>query len=209
MSSGVASGSSGLTSGLVGSLKNKAISGVKGKAKDKMLGLLQKVIDRYMNEACTNPTAFIQKVLDDMKSSTLFPSAVRITLEEQRADVEAAIGEVIKTPQMQKACQSKDANTIAQLIMDVMQGKIDLDGTGTATANAPVNNTGTATANAPVNNTGTATANNAGMAATPNEPANATGTAPANGNVTGGRRRRSHKRQARHRRKSSYRRSRK
>lgn len=129
---------SSLTSGLTGSLKNTVMSGVKGKANDKMIDLLQKVIERYMNEACTNPTAFIQKVLDDMKSSILFPSAIRISLEGQRADVEVAIQQLIKTPEMQKACQSRDAKTIAQLIMDIIQGKINVEGANTTPAvNAP------------------------------------------------------------------------
>lgn len=170
---------SSLTSGLTGSLKNTVISGVKGKASNKMMDLLQKVIERYMNDACTNPTAFIQKVLDDMKSSMLFPSAVRISLEGQRADVEAAIREVIKTPEMQKACASKDAKEIAQLIMDIMQGKIDLDSTETAAAAANV------------------------------QAANATGTAPVNAHtndvVKGGRR--SHRGKTKNQHRRSYRRS--
>lgn len=207
--SGALSGSS-LASGLTGSLKNSVMSGVKGKAKDKMLGLLQKVIERYMNEACTNPTAFIQKVLDDMKSSTLFPSAVRISLEEQRADVEAAISEVIKTPEMQTACQSKDAKAIAQLIMDIMQGKIDLEDAASPPATATNVPPAASPANTPVTNIP--------LAASPpatNAPVNVTNNSTNNtASVTGGRRnsrrshrrssrrshRRSHKRQTKHRR---------
>jgi hypothetical protein len=180
----VGSSPGGLMSGLAGKMTGSVMSAAKGKAKDKLLGLLQKVIGRYMNEACTNPTAFVQKILDDMKAQALFPSAARIALEEQRADVEAGIAEVLKTPEMQKACQTKDAKAIAQQIMDIMTGKINLEGSANNTGTANATNTTATNANATNANATNTTATNATATNATTTNATATNATATNNNAT-------------------------
>lgn len=111
-------------------LKNKLTSAAMGGLKDKAMGLVQKIVDKYKDDACTNPPVFLDRVIADIKSSPFLPSALRIGIEMHRAQIESEMKTVLAEPEFQTACQTADVRKITDEIFGALQNSGALESTG-------------------------------------------------------------------------------
>ncbi len=134
LSTGMSSlGSSGMGNKLMGSLTS---GNAKGKAlgliKDKVIGLIQKIVDKYKDNACTNPNAFLDQVIADIKASPFLPRILRMGIEMHRTQIVSEMNTVLNEPEFQQACKNADVRKIADEIFGALEQGGALSGDGSS-----------------------------------------------------------------------------
>ena len=109
-------------------LRNKLQSAAVGGLKDKAIGLVQKIVDKYKDDACTNPPVFLDRVIADIKASPFLPSLLRVGIEMHRVELESELREILAEPDFQQACQTADVRKIADEIIGAMKNSGALEG---------------------------------------------------------------------------------
>ena len=79
------------------------------------------IVEKYKDDACSNPPVFIGRVIDDMKASTFFPSEIRTEVEGHRAQIEAKMQEMLTNPEFQQACEAADLDKITDTILTAVK----------------------------------------------------------------------------------------
>lgn len=98
-----------ITSGLISTVQGKLVSKIQG------------VVDKYKDDACSNPPVFIDRVIADMKASTFFPSPIRMGVEMHRAQIESEMQSMLAEPEFQQACQTADVKKITDEIVNAIK----------------------------------------------------------------------------------------
>ncbi len=111
-----------------GNAKGKAL----GLIKDKAIGLIQKVVDKYKDNACTNPNAFLDQVIADIKASPFLPRILRMGIEMHRAQIVSEMNTILNEPEFQQACKNADVRKIADEIFGALEQGGALSGDGSS-----------------------------------------------------------------------------
>ena len=97
-------------------------------AKDKLIPKIQVIVDKYKDDACTNPPVFIDRVIEDMKAARFFPSPIRMGVEAHRGEIESEMREMLAEPDFQQACKTADVRKITEEIVQAMEEGAHLSG---------------------------------------------------------------------------------
>lgn len=109
-------------------LRNKMKSALISTAKDKLIPKIQGVVDKYKDDACTNPPVFLDRVTADMKAAKFFPSPIRMGVEMHRGEIESEMREILAEPEFQQACKTADVRKITEEIVNAIEEGAHLSG---------------------------------------------------------------------------------
>ncbi len=108
--------------------RNKIKSTLISTAKAKLIPRVQAVVDKYKDDACTNPPVFMDRVIEDMKAAKFFPSPIRMAVEMHRSEVESQMRELLADPEFQQGCKTADVAKITDELVKAMEEGSNLHG---------------------------------------------------------------------------------
>ncbi len=135
LSTGMSSlGSSRMGNKLMGSLTSGNMKGkLLGSVKNTVIGLIQKVVDKYKDNACSNPNAFLDQVIADLLASKIPGTRiVRMGIEMHRAQIASEMNTILAEPEFQQACKNADVRKIADEIFGALEQGGALSGDGSS-----------------------------------------------------------------------------